>query len=111
MTHRPATNDDALALTQLYQECAAPARDDPVMLDVRLLANLIAAPDGAWFVAVRDGRPDAVVAFLVDGEHQLCKISRRAEAGSGRRRCGRAWLQAGPDGRGTRTGYSPLDLA
>jgi hypothetical protein len=83
MTNRVATREDALALTQLYQISAATERDDPVMLDVRWLENVLAMPTGAWFLAERGGRLDALVAFLVDREHQLCKISRmfvRAEA-------------------------------
>jgi hypothetical protein len=77
VTARPATPADAFDLMRLYQECGAARTDrDPVLLDHAWLSDLLASPAGSWYLAEQDGRPSGMVAFLVDRDQALAKISR-----------------------------------
>lgn len=76
LTVRPATAGDGLALVVLYQRSAGQGPADPVLLNLRWTQELLSQPASSWFVAETGGEVVALVALLVDGEHQLSKITR-----------------------------------
>ena len=74
ITFRHAGKDDALGISNLYQNIYEGTYPDPTMKDLRLLKGVLSTNEYCWFIGEKNNEVVASVVYRVDVKNRLSKV-------------------------------------